>query len=111
MNLPARAHPLHDLLTEVAPLTEMERARLVRLLRQVPLADVLPVAGPPVLNADDPECFRRGWDSARRFQASDQCLAIVHGRDDVEPGPTGEAGADPQGCPPPVVHLLALGRR
>src|SRR5271165_1268430 len=55
MNLPARTHPLHDLLSQVAAFLEMQRVGKIGFLGEKAFTDVLAIAGPALLNTHHPK--------------------------------------------------------
>lgn len=58
-HLPARSHPLHNLLPQIAALAEVQRLVAPRLLHQVGLQHVLAIARHAVFDPYHPRLFRR----------------------------------------------------
>src|ERR1039458_1838702 len=71
MNLPARAYSLHNLLTQITALAEVERVRLIRLLRQKTLAEIFAIASLAMFQAHYVERFRITRHCARSFELCD----------------------------------------
>src|SRR5258708_6944974 len=87
----------------------MQCTGLVRFLGEVSLADVLTVAGPPVLDAYDPECVRYPGHDAFRNQPANQRLALLHRRDDVKSGSAGVAAPDHEATAPRKIVIVLRG--
>ena len=84
--MPAGADPLHDLLSDVTALAEVQRMHLLRLLRQSVLEDVLSVAGFGMLQPHDARLLGQRGRETCHGQLTDQSSFLLFRREDPKPG-------------------------